>query len=63
MEPLNLKQAIHHIADVLPENASVHDALEQLYLLAKVEHALEQVQHGETISHEQMREKVEAWLK
>jgi len=63
METLDLKQAIHHIADELPDNASVHDALERLYLLAKVEQSLEQVQRGEIISHQQMREKVAVWLK
>lgn len=63
METLDLKQSLHAIADELPTNATVHDALERLYLLAKVETALEQYNNGETLSHADVQSKVSEWLK
>jgi hypothetical protein len=42
METLNLKQSLHAIADELPTNATLHDALERPYLLSKVKNAIEQ---------------------
>ncbi len=63
METLDLKQSLHAIADELPMNATVHDAIERLYLLSKVEHALEQYERGETLSHADVQSKVAEWLK
>lgn len=63
METLDLKETLHHIADELPANASVYNALERLYLLTKVETALSQVEHGETILHAEIQVKVSSWQK
>lgn len=38
----------------LPEHATVEDAMERLYFLAKVERGFEQSE-GETISHEEIK--------
>jgi hypothetical protein len=38
----------------LPDDATVEDAMERLYFLAKVERGLEQSE-GETISHEEIK--------
>jgi flagellar biosynthesis chaperone FliJ len=62
MEPLDLKQSLHTIADELPVNATFYDALERLYLLSKLENALEQYQNGEILTHAQVESKVAAWL-
>jgi predicted transcriptional regulator len=35
----------------LPEDATVEDAIERLYFLAKIERGLEQAEAGNTISH------------
>ncbi|TAE23819.1 MAG: hypothetical protein EAZ92_14100 [Candidatus Kapaibacterium sp.] len=55
METLDLKQTLHAIADELPANATFHDALERMYLLSKVENAMEQYERGETRSHAEMQ--------
>jgi len=39
----------------LPDNATVVDAMERLYFLAKVERGLEQSESAETISHDEIR--------
>jgi predicted transcriptional regulator len=42
----------------LPEDATVEDAMERLYFLAKVEEGLRQAEAGETVSHEEARKRI-----
>jgi hypothetical protein len=51
---LHLKSDIVSVIQDLPEDATVEDAMERLYFLAKVERGLEQSE-GETISHEEIK--------
>jgi predicted transcriptional regulator len=39
----------------LPEDATVEDAIERLYFLAKIERGLEQAEAGNTISHDDVK--------
>ena len=47
----SLKQDIVRAVADLPEDATVEDAIERLYFLAKIERGLEQSEAGETVSH------------
>ncbi len=49
-----VKSDIVRVIQDLPEDATVEDAMERLYFLAKVERGLEQSE-GETISHEEVK--------
>jgi len=51
--PLQKTEIVHAIQD-LPDDATVEDAMERLYLLAKIERGLEQ-SDGETIAHEEIK--------
>jgi len=42
----------------LPEDATVEDAMERLYFLAKVEEGERQAVAGQTMSHEEARKRV-----
>jgi predicted transcriptional regulator len=42
----------------LPEDATVEDAMERLYFLAKVDEGLRQAEGGETISNEEARKRI-----
>jgi predicted transcriptional regulator len=42
----------------LPEDATVEDAMEQFYFLAKVDEGLRQVDAGETMSHEEAKRRI-----
>jgi predicted transcriptional regulator len=46
----------------LPENASIEDAIERLFLLHTIEKGLEQADAGLTVSHEQARKRLRKWL-
>jgi len=42
----------------LPEDATIEDAMEQLYFLAKVEEGLRQADAGQTASHEEAKRRL-----
>ncbi len=47
-------EAVEH----LPDDATVEDAMERLYFLAKVERGLEQSEAGETVSHDDAKKRL-----
>jgi hypothetical protein len=51
-----VKSDIVRVVQDLPEDATVEDAMECLYFLAKIERGLEQSE-GETISHKEIKAK------
>jgi len=57
------KQQILKAIEDLPDDAGVEDALDQLYLLYKVEKGLRQADQGEFLTPEEVRERMARWLK
>ena len=53
----DLKRKIVEAVESLPENATVDDAIERLYFLAKIERGLEQSAAGELIPHEEIKQR------
>lgn len=51
------KERVLEAVRQLPEDATVEDAIERLYFLAKVERGLKDAEEGRTISHEEVRER------
>ena len=54
METPQQKAEIVRAIQDLPDDATVEDAMERLYFLAKIERGLEQ-SDGETIAHEEIK--------
>lgn len=46
------KQLLREAVDHVPEDATIEDVMERLYLLAKVARGLDAADRGDTISHE-----------
>jgi hypothetical protein len=59
---MTTKQQILKALEELPDDASVEDALERLYLLYKVETGIRQADAGELISQKEARERMAKWL-
>ena len=55
MEMPQIKSEIIRAIEVLPDDATVEDAMERLYFLAKIERGLEQSESGETVSHAEIK--------
>jgi hypothetical protein len=47
----------------LPSDATFEDAMERLYFLCKVEKGIRQGDAGQTLSHDQAKERMQKWLK
>ena len=52
-----LKRKMIEVVESLPEDATVEDAIERLYFLAKIERGLEQSDAGDTVSHEDVKQR------
>ena len=52
------KQKLLEALARLPADATIEDAMEQLYFLAKVERGLDQVASGETATHEEVKRRL-----
>ena len=56
-EPKTRDRVLEAVRD-LPEDATVEDAMERLYFLAKVEEGLRQAEAGQTMSAEEARQRI-----
>jgi hypothetical protein len=52
-----LKQIVHDIADQLPENATLDDAMYALYVRQKLDRSLEAAREGKVVSQEEMEKR------
>jgi len=60
---MDTKQQILKAIEELPDDASVEDALERLYLLYKIERGLKQADNGELVTQDEARQRMAKWLK
>jgi predicted transcriptional regulator len=60
---VDAKQQVLKVIENLPDDAGVEDARDRLYLLYKVERGLRQAGRGELLTQEEVRERMEKWLK
>ncbi len=63
MSQQRVKEQIIHLIEQLPEDATVEDALEKLYLLYKIERGISQADTGQKISQAEARLQMERWLR
>ena len=58
MDAGDTKQMVLEALEELPSDATVEDAIERLYFLAKVQTGLEQAAAGQTMSHEEAKKRL-----
>ena len=58
-----IKDKILKAIEDLPEDASVEDALDRLYLLYKTDKGIRQADASELVSQEEARRRMSKWLK
>lgn len=56
-EPKAKERVLEAVRD-LPDDATVEDAMERLYFLAKVDEGLRQAEAGETVNHEEAKRRI-----
>ena len=56
------KEEVLRVIQQLPDDATIEDAIDQLCLLYKVEHGIEQADAGQKITQEEARRRMAHWL-
>jgi predicted transcriptional regulator len=62
-EIMTTKEKAIQAVQALPDDASIEDAMERLFLLAKIERGIQQADAGELIPHEKVQERMAKWLR
>ena len=62
-ESMTTKEKVIHAVEDLSDDATIEDAMERLLFLAKIERGILQADAGQTIPHDEVREKIAKWLK
>jgi hypothetical protein len=60
---MSTKEQMVRLIQELPEDATIEDAMEQLYLLYKVERGIAQANAGQKVSQEEARRRMARWLR
>jgi len=60
---MGTKQQILKVIEELPDDASVEDAIDRLYLLYKIDNGIRQADRGELVSQDEARQRMAKWLK
>ena len=63
MTTQSVKDQILKAMQDLPDDATVESAMERLYLLYKIEQGIEQADRGQVVSQEEVKRRMEQWLK
>lgn len=58
---MELKQRMLKTIEELPDDASVEDAIERLYLIYKIQKGISQSERGELVSQEEARQRMARW--
>jgi predicted transcriptional regulator len=54
----NVKERVIEAVRELPDDATVEDAMERLYVLAKIQKGLDQADAGQTVSDEEAKRRI-----
>ena len=60
---MSVKEPVLQAIEALPEDASIEDAMERLYLLYKIERGMAQADEGQKVTQEEARRRMSQWLR
>lgn len=60
--PLTAKALLQRAVDELPDDATIDDAIHQLYVALKVKRGLSEIEAGKGVDQEEIEESLEKWL-
>jgi predicted transcriptional regulator len=59
----NAKQSAIEVIENLPDDSSYEDIMERLFFLQKVEAGLKDIDEGKVLSHEEVKKRLDRWLR
>ena len=57
------KEVARQIIDALPDEATLDDIMYAMYVRKNIERGLRDIEEGNTVSHEEVMEEIDEWLK
>ena len=60
---MELKQEMLKAIEELPNDASLEDGIERLYLIRKIKRGISQADNGKLVTQDEARRRMEEWLK
>jgi hypothetical protein len=58
LDQQSVKQKVLEAVATLPTDATIEDVMERLYFLAKIQRGLDQAESGDTLTHEEAKERL-----
>ena len=59
---MTTKELVIEAIKDLPDDAPIADAMEKLLFLAKIERGIQQADSGQTLSHDEVKQRMSKWL-
>ena len=63
MGKLKTKESVIELLNKLPEDSNYKDIIAEIYFKKQVEEGIQQLDNGEFLSHEEVKKRMEKWLK
>jgi len=60
---MTITEKVLQAVENLPDDAPIEDVMERLFFMAKIERGIQQADDGQTIPHDEMKERAAKWLK
>ena len=58
-----VKKQVLELIQSLPDNVGYDDIMAEIYFKEKVDKSLDQIEQGQILSHNEVKEKMSPWLK
>lgn len=58
-----IKKSVLDLLEKLPEDINYEDIIAEIYFKKQVEEGIEQLEKGQTLSNEDVKKRMEKWLK
>jgi predicted transcriptional regulator len=59
---MGIKQDVIKLIQDLPEDVTLEDIMTELYVRAKIEDGIKQLDQGKALSHDKVKERMNKWL-
>ena len=60
---MTIKELAKKVIDTLPDEANMDEIIHALYIKAKFDHGIDQIDKGEGISHDEAKKRMREWVK
>lgn len=63
MSSLSIKESVKDLIDKLPEDSNYEDIIAEIYFKHQVEEGLAELDSGKGVPHEEVKRRLQKWLK